>query len=74
MVWDETIRVVTELFDDVWAGRQLIVVDNVLDITLAVGGIALISDRVKLTSLCPFLDYAVHHQHSWFWEADLMVG
>lgn len=36
MVWQETIRVISELFRDVWGERDEIVVDNVTQVTLAV--------------------------------------
>jgi hypothetical protein len=36
LVWDETILIMTGLFDDVWGGKSEIVVDQCVDITLPV--------------------------------------
>ena len=36
LVWDETTRIVMDLFDNVWGDRSEIVVDHFLDITLPV--------------------------------------
>ena len=36
LVWDETIRIVTDLFDNVWGDKSEIVVDHCVDITLPV--------------------------------------
>lgn len=36
LVWDETTRIMTDLFDNVWGDRSEIVVDNFLDISLQV--------------------------------------
>jgi cytochrome P450 len=36
LVWDETIRIMEDLFDNVWGDRSEIVVDHFLDITLPV--------------------------------------
>ena len=36
LVWDETIRIMEDLFDNVWGDRSEIVVDHCVDITLPV--------------------------------------
>jgi hypothetical protein len=36
LVWDETIRIMTDLFDNVWGDRSEVVVDHCVDITLPV--------------------------------------
>ena len=36
MVWNQTSRIMQDLFDNVWGAEQEIVVDHVLDITLLV--------------------------------------
>jgi|SRR5712672_1418015 len=36
LVWDETVRIMMDLFDQVWCDRSEIVVDHCLDITLPV--------------------------------------
>jgi hypothetical protein len=36
LVWDETIRIMEDLFDNVWGDRSEIVVDHFADITLPV--------------------------------------
>jgi len=36
LVWDETIRIMTDLFDNVWGDKSEIVVDHCVDITLPV--------------------------------------
>jgi hypothetical protein len=36
LVWDETIRIVIDLFDNVWSDRSEVVVDHCVDITLPV--------------------------------------
>ena len=35
-MWDETIRIMNDLYDNVWADRSEIVVDHCVDITLPV--------------------------------------
>lgn len=35
-MWDETIRIVMDLFDNVWGDKPEIVLDHCLDITLPV--------------------------------------
>lgn len=39
LVWQETVRIVTELFDEVWGQRKEIVVDDTLEVTLSVSDI-----------------------------------
>ena len=34
LVWDETVRIMEDLFDNVWGDRSEIVVDHCVDITL----------------------------------------
>ncbi|KAH9998677.1 cytochrome P450 [Russula vinacea] len=36
LVWDETIRIMTDLFDNVWGDRSEVVVDHCVDITLPI--------------------------------------
>jgi len=36
LVWDETTRIINDLFDDVWGDRSEIVVDHCVDITIPV--------------------------------------
>ena len=36
LVWDETIHILTDLFDNVWGNKSEIVVDNCVEITLPV--------------------------------------
>ena len=36
LVWDETIRIMTDLFDNVWGDRSEVVVDHCVDVTLPV--------------------------------------
>jgi hypothetical protein len=36
LVWDETIRIMMDLFDNVWGDRSEVVVDHCLDVTLPV--------------------------------------
>ena len=36
LVWDETLRIMGDLFDNVWGDRSEIVVDHCLDVTLPV--------------------------------------
>ena|SRR5260221_11212211 len=36
LVWDETTRIMVDLFDNVWGDRSEIVVDHCLDVTLPV--------------------------------------
>jgi hypothetical protein len=36
LVWDETIRIIMDMFDNVWGDSSEIVVDHCLDITLPV--------------------------------------
>ena len=37
LVWDETIRIMFDLFDNVWGDRPEIMLDHCLDITFPVG-------------------------------------
>jgi len=46
LVWDETTRIMMDLFDNVWGDKAEIVVDHCVDITLPVRFICLI--------LCPY--------------------
>ena len=36
LVWDETIKIMMDMFDNVWGDRSEIVVDHCVDITLPV--------------------------------------
>ncbi|PSR70452.1 hypothetical protein PHLCEN_2v13703 [Hermanssonia centrifuga] len=36
LVWDETVRIMNGLFDDVWAGKDTIIVDHAVEITLPI--------------------------------------
>ena len=36
LVWDETIRVMYDLFDNVWADKDTIEIDNITDLTVPV--------------------------------------
>ena len=36
LVWDETIKIMNGLFNEVWAGKDVISLDHTLEITLAV--------------------------------------
>ena len=36
LVWDETIRIMIDLFDNVWGDRSEVVVDHCVDVTLPV--------------------------------------
>jgi hypothetical protein len=60
LVWDETTRVILDLFDNVWGDGSEIVVDHFLDITLPVRFLCLILTPV-LTSLP---DRPLRHQCS----------
>ena len=73
MVWDETVRVVTELFDDVWADKKEVVADDALDITLAVRAFWSSYDRVSVDGFA-FVDHALHHQYSRFRQAHIVEG
>ena len=37
MVWNETARIVNDLFETLWDGRDVVTVEHCLDITLPVG-------------------------------------
>ena len=37
LVWDETIRIMFDLFDNVWGDNPEIVIDNCVDLTIPVG-------------------------------------
>ena len=37
LVWDETVMIMADLFDNVWGNRSEVVVDHCLDVTLQVG-------------------------------------
>ncbi|CCL98273.1 uncharacterized protein FIBRA_00267 [Fibroporia radiculosa] len=37
LVWDESVRVVEELCHDVWSGKDVIELDNIVDLTVPVG-------------------------------------
>ncbi|PSS35560.1 hypothetical protein PHLCEN_2v1488, partial [Hermanssonia centrifuga] len=36
LVWDETVRIMNDMFDNVWAGEDTIVVDQAVDVTLPI--------------------------------------
>jgi len=54
LVWDETIRIIMDLFDNVWGDRSEIVVDHCVDVTLPIAlfiiGVAGFGRRVTWTS------------------------
>lgn len=35
-MWEETVKIMTDLFENVWGEKQEVVYDNVLDLTLPV--------------------------------------
>lgn len=36
LVWDETVKIMYDLFDNVWADQGVVTVDHALDVTLPV--------------------------------------
>ncbi|KAJ3984113.1 cytochrome P450 [Lentinula detonsa] len=36
LIWDETVRIILDLFDNVWGSQESIVIDHALDITLPI--------------------------------------
>jgi hypothetical protein len=46
LVWDETIRIMMDMFENVWGDRSEVVVDHCLDVTLPV--------RFLWLRLCPY--------------------
>ena len=50
LVWDETTRILMDLFDNVWGDRSEIVVDHFLDITLPVRFLCLVLTLILITS------------------------
>jgi hypothetical protein len=65
LVWDETIRIMNDLFDDVWGDRSEVVVDHCVDITLPVRFVRLglypfpnISIRLRSSSSVSQVAYA----------------
>lgn len=39
LVWDETVRIVYDLFDNVWGKEDTVVIDNITDLTVPVCGL-----------------------------------
>ena len=37
LVWDETVKIMQGLFNDMWANQEVISINHVVDITLPVG-------------------------------------
>jgi hypothetical protein len=62
LVWDETVRIVMDLFQDVWQDQDTVVIDHCLDITLSVRFLSLL---LILDALSP-KDCFVRHRRSWF--------
>ena len=50
LVWDETTRILMDLFDNVWGDRSEIVEDHFLDITLPVCFLCLTRTLVLITT------------------------
>jgi hypothetical protein len=69
MVWDETIRIVMELFNDVWGDRKEIVLDDVLDATMSVGTKHI---ACRCSTLVTASDYPIHHQCCWIRKTHLL--
>src|ERR1700733_7317893 len=66
LVWDETIRIMVDLFDNVWGDRSEIVVDHCVDITLPVRFLCLSpsqspdnSNRLRSSSSVPQVVYVL---------------
>ena len=49
LVWDETIRIMTDLFDNVWGDRSEVVVDHCVDVTLPVRSLWFRSQTLHMT-------------------------
>ena len=65
LVWDETIHILTDLFDNVWGNKSEIVVDNCVEITLPVRSLWLllctwpdILTRLRSLSSAPLVVYS----------------
>ena len=66
LVWGETIRIMNDLFDNVWGDRSEVVVDHCVDITLPVRFLLLrlgpffnITPRLRSSSSVSQVDYAL---------------
>lgn len=53
LVWDETIQIMVDLFDNVWGDRSEIIVDHCLDVTLPVRSLWFRSQTLPHISTSP---------------------
>jgi len=49
LVWDESIRIMTDLFDNVWGDKIQVVVDHCLDVTLPVRSLWFVSQTLLMS-------------------------
>ena len=73
LVWDETIRIVMDMFDNVWGDRSEVVVDHCVDITLPVRFLWLrLYSCPNIFTRLPSLSSALQVLHTAFqrWQSD----
>lgn len=58
LVWDETVRIVYDLFDNVWGTQNTVEVDNITDLTVPVGPSSVVIAAVSATVSLLFLSFA----------------
>lgn len=58
LVWDETVRIVYDLFDNVWGTQKTVEVDNITDLTVPVGPSSVVIAAVSATVCLLFLSFA----------------
>ena len=48
LIWDETIRIMMDMFDNVWSDKSEVVIDHCVEITLPVGFLSILWLRIYL--------------------------
>ena len=52
LVWNETVRIMEELFDNVWGPKDTVEIENITDLTVPVRPSVLSSSRFHPFTLC----------------------
>jgi len=66
LVWDETLKIMKGLFEDVWGGKDVITVDHCLDFTLPVSFLLCLFAFSLFLIVMPNSDRAVRDRYCWY--------
>ena len=74
LVWDETVKIMLDLFENVWGEKKEVVYDNVLDMTLPVSVYpAIVEDALTALEVAMFVIAVAGFGRRVSWQTDLVA-